>query len=456
MKEFFLNKIEKKYYSHVSKKLYPKIEHEYNLSRDEQKELNLQRRIALVKHAYNTIPFYHKKYSAAGVNINSIKTDADFAQLPPLTKTEVRNNYRDMIAATDSLDSLYVSATGGSTGVPVRFYHDPAIPNRLLGWPAVSQLGIEVHDPFGQVARGKPTLFRECLHDFVHYSYRIAYLDANQPIDSDSMSNFADKLIRIKAKYIRGYVGGIIQFALFCKQQKITIPSLQLIWTSSAPLPEFQRNMLQEIFGCKAYTQYGCCEIPWLGIECRKQCGIHIFPTMRHIEITDQKGAPVPRGEMGNVVITDLLNFRFPLIRYINGDRSSFLTQECDCGNASPLLNYIQGRVTDCINLSDGSILFGDYLTTAFDQYPEAVQAFQFHQIIDGTIFFRIVKNDNYTNASQEIENVITRFQHLVAGRNKIVLEYCSEICADRGKTRFIINDFNTKDNNADPGTTQD
>ena len=444
------NKLKKRYYSNISMKSYSKIEHEYHLPLEEQKELSFQRRIALLKHAYNNIPFYHKKYSAAGVNINLIKTDADFAQLPLLTKMEVRNNFRDMIAATDSLDSLFVSATGGSTGVPVRFYHDPAVPGGILGWPAVSQLGITLQDPFGQVGRGRPTVFRERLHDFVYHSKRIAYLDANQPIDSNSMSAFAEKLIRIKAKYIRGYVGGIIQFALFCRQQKIKIPSLQLIWTSSAPLPEFHRNMLQETFGCKAYTQYGCCEIPWLGIECRKQCGIHTFPTMRYIEITDQNGMLVPRGEMGNVVITDLLNFRFPLIRYLNGDRSSFLTEKCDCGNVSPLLNYIHGRVTDCLTLSDGSVLFGDYLTTVFDHYPEAVQAFQFHQITNGTIIFRIVKNDNYINASQEIEDVIMRFQHMIAGRNKIEIEYCSAINADRGKTRYIVNDLNTKANNAD------
>lgn len=434
-------KLKNRYFYKTPMNAYSLLDKEFSLSSEEQQALNLQRRIALFQHAFQHIPFYRKKYVSAGFNIYSIKNDSDFSQLPLLTKAEVRSNAREMIAEGDSLDSLLSAATGGSTGEPVRFYYPKTIPCHFLGWPAVSQLGIELQDSFGLVGRGVPTLFKQRVHDFIHFPLLVAYLNAATSIDTKSMSLFADKLIRIRAKYIRGYVGGIIQFAYFCRQQKIKIPSLRLIWTSSAPLPESQRHLLQETFECPAYTQYGCCEMPWLGMECKRQCGLHTYPTIRHLEITDEKGKQLPKGTIGNVVITDLLNLRFPLIRYVNGDRSSYLEKDCDCGNHAPLINYIQGRVTDCLTLSDGSVLFGDYLTTVFDHYPDAVKAFQFHQLRDGTIKFRIVKNPLYTNSTKEIDEVITAFQKLIAGRNIIEIEYCSEINHDRGKTRFVIQD---------------
>ena len=421
--------------------LYSKLEQDFVLSAEEQSRLNLHRRIAIVQHAYHNIPFYHKKYSEAGVDINSLKTDEDFAKLPLLTKDEVRNSFHEMISETDSLDSLLFGATGGSTGEPVRFYFDPGICMSMLGWPAASCLGINPCDSVAVVGRGVPSRFNQKMRNIIYFPQRIVYLNAATTIDSNAMKRFAEEMVRTGSKYIRGYVGGIVQFAEYCRQHNLLFPSLRMIWTSSAPLPEFQRKMLQETFHCPAYTQYGCCEMPWLGMECMKQCGLHTFPTIRHVEITDDNGTPMPPETMGKVVITDLLDYRFPLIRYVNGDRSALLSKKCDCGNPAPLLNYIQGRVTDCLTLSDGAVLFGDYLTTVFDQRPNAVKAFQFHQFKDGTIRFSIVKNNQYPNSSKEIEEVISGFRQLIAGRNKIDINFCDSISSDRGKTRFVIKD---------------
>jgi len=421
--------------------LYSKLELDFVLSAEEQSRLNLRRRIALVRHVYHNIPFYHKKYLEAGVDIDSLKTDEDFARLPLLTKDEVRNSFHEMISKHDSLDCLLFGATGGSTGEPVRFYFDPGICMSMLGWPAASCLGINPCDSVGVVGRGVPSSLKQNLHDLLFFPQKNVYLDAATTIDSKAMKRFAEGLIRSKAKYIRGYVGGIVQFAEYCRQHNLSFPSLRMIWTSSAPLPEFQRKILQDTFKCPAYTQYGCCEMPWLGMECVKQCGLHTFPTIRHVEITDDDGKPMPPETIGKVVITDLLDFRFPLIRYVNGDRSAFLSKKCDCGNHAPLLDYIQGRVTDCLTLSDGSFLFGDFLTTVFDQRPNAVKAFQFHQLRDGTIRFSIVKNNQYSNASKEIEEVISGFRQLIAGRNTIDINFCESISSDRGKTRFVIKD---------------
>ncbi len=52
--------------------------------------------------------------------------------------------------------------------------------------------------------------------------------------------------------------------------------------------------------------------MPWIAGECAEQSGMHVFWDVRRVEILDDDDRPVPDGQEGNVVVTDLTNRVFP------------------------------------------------------------------------------------------------------------------------------------------------
>ena len=59
-----------------------------------QRRLSEKRLIRSIRHAYEQVPFYRKKYDEAGVDINSIRTVDDIKRLPFVTKDALHTNKR--------------------------------------------------------------------------------------------------------------------------------------------------------------------------------------------------------------------------------------------------------------------------------------------------------------------------------------------------------------------------
>src|ERR1017187_7280235 len=75
----------------------------------------------LLEHAFRSVPYYQKKYAAAGIELGDIKTREDFSKLPSLSRDEV-GAYRYELCSRLPKGRLIPHATGGSSGVPTRFF----------------------------------------------------------------------------------------------------------------------------------------------------------------------------------------------------------------------------------------------------------------------------------------------------------------------------------------------
>lgn len=422
-----------------------KIEDESLLSIDELNQLNWQRCKAIFDYSFTNIPFYQRKYREAGVSsVADVVSPEDFSRLPILTKDEIRHCSSKMIAAHDSLKKLSKVTTGGSTGEPLSVYQDPSIPYYYFSRDIFATWGIRISDNSARLNRHVPSRIKRVLSDVFLYPQKKCYLDANKLLSVAAMQGFTQEIGKVRPTYLKGYLGAVLQYATYCEEHHVNIPSLKAVWTSSAPLTEQARQYMEGVFKCKVYTQYGCCEIPHLASECCKQKGMHINHNFRKIDIVDDHGKTLPIGTHGNVVITNLVDFRFPLIRYQNGDTSQLLSRQCTCGLNYPLMEYVRGRISDTLILPDKSGIAGDFLTTVFDAWPNAVKAFQFVQKKDGRIILNVVPNQNYVDAQKEIEIVHRRMKEIIAGKCSFELQQVAAINHDRGKQRYIIREFST------------
>ena len=63
------------------------------MPRNQLEELQLERLKWVVDYADRNVEFYHKKFEAAGVTSEKIKSLADVKYLPFTTKADLRDNY---------------------------------------------------------------------------------------------------------------------------------------------------------------------------------------------------------------------------------------------------------------------------------------------------------------------------------------------------------------------------
>ena len=108
-------------------------------------------------------------------------------------------------------------------------------------------------------------------------------------------------------------------FARFLRERGIRAYRPQSLVTSAEMLEEEDRRTLEEVFGCPVFNRYGCREVSVIASECPAHSGLHVNAECLLVEIETPSG-PADPGEVGAILVTDLLNLAMPLIRYRIGD----------------------------------------------------------------------------------------------------------------------------------------
>ncbi|MFA7329559.1 MAG: hypothetical protein WC326_00665 [Candidatus Delongbacteria bacterium] len=420
--------------------LHGQLAAEERLSRDELERLAWKRRRAIVFHAYDQVPFYQRKYQRAGFHPNDLQDPADFAQVPVLSKDELRVSFEELIAHDSRPGQRRLSTTGGSTGVPVRVLFDRRVALEAFAWRVLDWWGLHASDHVGFVYRRTRRGAAQAVNQALWWPTRRLFLDA-AAMTPARVGYFLHQLERLRPPLLQGYMGALADLAGELETRGVRPDFLRAVWSTSTPLPASLRHKMERAFGCPVYDQYGCGEVFWLACECREQAGLHVFASRRTIEAVDGQDRPQPAGEWGDLLITDHENRVFPIIRYRNGDRGRLLAGACPCGRSLPLMDSVKGRISDALRLPGGLTLSGEFLTTIFDDHPEAVQAFQVHQAADGSLTLRCVPGDD-ARALRQIELATAALQARIGDSTHLRLELVEHIGHDRGKTRFIISEL--------------
>lgn len=402
------------------------------------REMNWTRRRQLVRHCALHVPFYRERFGKLGFHPDDLTSEAVFAELPVLEKEEIREFRELLIAEGVDRRLLRPSATGGTTGRPLEIYNDARVPLSVLTWRMLNWWGVDVSDNSGYLYRAVPKGLRRRLSDLALFPTRRAYIQAAE-MDQPRMQAFWAALNRIRARYLVGYVGAVEAFADYLVSAGLQVPSLQAVWTTASPLPQSKRLYFQKTFACPVYTQYGSVEVFILSAECACRAGLHVFTDIRHVEAVDTDGRPASGGEHGDLVVTDLTNYAFPLLRYRIGDRGRLLEKACPCGRPFPLMDYVTGRVSDQISLPDGTSIPGEFWTTIFDDWPAAIKGFEVYQAQDYSITVR------YEPSGHDSEKAVGSVDAMLTSKLRGLVDLrfvSSDLDPNRnGKTRYVVSE---------------
>lgn len=392
----------------------------------------------LVKLAFEHTRFYAKFYSAAGFQAGDIEQECFFEKLPILTKTHLRESFEDIVNP-DLRGNLGVSTTGGSTGVPVKCGYNKSLPIEAYGWRSLEWWGLNSWDDGAYVWRNPRAnrLSAQFINQMLWWPTRKIRFDASA-MTPQSMDLFIREWNKFKPPQLQGYVGAVVELAQYIENNRISVNSPKVVWVTSAPLLATQRLLVERVFNAPVYDQYGCCELPWIAAQCEKKQGLHVNDERVFMEFVDEANFSAQKGNWGRTLLTRLDDYSFPLIRYEVGDTGRYLESTCSCGRTLSLIDQVKGRITDIIRLPSGRVLSGEYLTTIFDDYPDAVSAFRVTQKRDGALHIEYVPVRE-KSLDSIIANVKAVIQKKVDGEVPVSLMEVQSIPHDRGKLRFVV-----------------
>ncbi len=404
-------------------------------------QMRLERLRALLRHAAAHCPFYTARFAESGFDPERVQSFGDLVGIPLLTKDDIRNHRDEMVATNVPRSQLVPNKTGGSTGQPLHFYMDrerqssrDAAALRHDRWS-----GWDIGDPAAYIwgHRTDVTAPESLLSRLrVKYLDRALFLDTSS-LDSARMDSFRRRLLHENPPYYVAYANSVYLYAKFLKDTGATeYQRPRAIITSAEMLDPERRALIEEVFGCLVLNRYGSRETSVIASQCEEAQGLHICWETLHLEfLRDEK--PVAAGEPGKIVITDLMNYGMPLIRYDIQDVGIPSEAACACGRGLPVMEVSAGRVTDFLLGMEGQIVSGASLTIYLIANAPGVAQAQLVQERRGELVLRVVRGEGFGEATREFfTREIPRYFGDIAWR----LDEVDSIAKDpSGKYRFSI-----------------
>lgn len=366
---------------------------EYLLS--EQNEL-LQN---LIIHVYENVPYYKNIFDERKLKPGDVKTREDLQKLPFLTKDIVRKNFNKLIATNIKKRDRILVQSGGTTGPPLYFYSSKELEGnfnyatmvRLHRWAGYDiTKGMKRAKLGGRNFANKPPYVR-----FNRWEKQLLLSTYHL---EDNIDYYADQLTKFKPDIIDCHPSAIFIFAkkLLEKGKSVPIPA---IWTSCEQLFQDQREIIEKVFNCKIFNEYGQTELVTRASECEKHNGFHLTTELGITEIIRFDNS-LP-SDWGEIVGTSLRNYVMPLIRYRMGDiASQLVTEKCECDRGLPRVMKIEGRKDDIITDTKGQKIAPVIVRWTF--YDLNLEGYQIQQI-DKKRYNVIIVNDSNNSSKQKL-----------------------------------------------------
>jgi phenylacetate-CoA ligase len=399
----------------------------------------------LLIHAVETTPFYRRRFQAAGVDPRRMSSAADLRRIPPLTREDIKTRIEDLCSRHYRRGDLVEAATGGTTDVPVTLYRNremllqkTAVQMRFNAW-AGWEPGDRVMLFWGAQSDFPATtsLPRRLLERYVR---RQAWAPVSL-LNEEAFERQRRVLDRFRPRVVVAYPSPL---ALFCEWLSSRPGGhhrpLSVICTAESTSPE-QRATIEDALGCPVFDHYGARDFGMIAAQCERRGALHVNPHAAYLEYE-----PVAGGEaegLHEILVTDLLNYGMPLIRYrVNDCSAGAEAGPCPCGRGYPRMREIVGRTTDNFPLANGDVVPGVSLTNRVIKVSPGLRKMQVVQHRRDAFEVRYVPSSNF--GPQDLERLRAKMEEFV-GPAEIVFVVVDDIARERsGKTRLCISKVST------------
>jgi len=290
--------------------------------------LQLERLRWSLRHAYDHVPHFRKKFDAARVKPSDCRSLADLAKFPFTSKADLRETYPFGLFAVPMDRVVRIHASSGTTGKPTVVGYTA---KDLDTWSQVmarsiraagARPGDKVHVAYGY------GLFTGGLG--AHYGAERLGLTVI-PLGGGMterqvqlIADFKPEIIMVTPSYMLAIADEMQRQGLDPKKS-----SLRIGLFGAEPWTNELRSSIEKRTSLQALDLYGLSEIIGPGVACEcieTKDGLTFWEDHFYPEIVDpQSGEPLPDGAKGELVITSLTKEALPMIRYRTRDLTRLL-----------------------------------------------------------------------------------------------------------------------------------
>ena len=381
--------------------------------------LQIEKLCSMLEQIYGRNRFYTDKLDAAGIHPDSIQTLDDLRRLPLTEKSELVQAQSDALpfgSNTTFEESAYsrFHQTSGTTGTPLRVLDTPE------SWDWWGRC-------WGHVLAGAGLTENDRM--FVPFSFGPfigfwAAVEGAQKINALMIPGGGrDSLQRLHLMKELGatamcctptYALRLAEVAQESGFDLSEIPLRTLIHAGEpgANVPA-TKVRIESVWNAKCYDHAGASEIGAHSFECEIQPnGTHVTESEFIVEVLNPETLePVPAGEQGELIITNLGRIGYPVIRYRSGDLVVLNQQKCTCGRSfARFEGGVIGRADDMVVVR-GVNIFPSAVENLVRQC-ESVEEFRITVTTDRemgnlAIELELSKNTNPESARKTVDQAI-------------------------------------------------
>ena len=371
----------------------------------------------MVRHAYDTVPFYRELYDRARIRPDDLKTPADLGRLPVVTRARIQSTAPDELVSsgTDPATCLR-SRTSGSTGVPLEILYRR--PDRA----ALNPSFLRVYMAWGLRPWHRVITFQARPERLKKHSWyqTLGIFRTTALFTRDDPRRWIEALRRIRPFMIHGYSLTLKLLAEALEDTGIDDLHVPLVTSTSGILDDGARRALASTLGARVADIYASDEagsvIAW---ECPRCTGYHLCTDTVVTELVTD-GRPARPGEDAEVLITNLTNRTMPLIRYRQGDVARTTDREPVCGRGLPLMESVRGRAGDFIVLPSGRKLVPHPFFLVLD-HALGVGRWQIVQEASDRLRVSVTMPGGHSNS--DLDAIRDRILDLVDGQAAVTVE---------------------------------
>jgi phenylacetate-CoA ligase len=397
------------------------------LPREQLKELQLHRFRERMQYVYDRSPMYRRKYDEAGIKPSDIRMLADIQQVPFTVKEELRESqvqhppWGDFICIPPD-DGVRVFQTTGTTGVSVK-----ALLNKT-DWFT------HFYEQFMHFMYGYGIKTSDILFVPFGYSLYIAWWGFQAALEQEgvmivpggaqSSENRVMNIFDWNATVVCGTPTYLLYLGDTAEKmgKPLSDSAIRIVVAAGEPGANVPatKKAIEQLWGAKCYDDIGSTEISNFGFECVAQKGTHVIESMFYAECLDPETLePVPPGEIGELVLSNLCTESMPLIRFRIRDLVRFNKETCECGRTFLRLDGgILGRSDDMFQFA-GVNIFPSAIENLIREVPEFSNEYQIvvPKMGSGRHLKIRVEADTAKIGKEEIEQAVKKFSETVKHR---------------------------------------
>ena len=387
-------------------------------------------------------------------NWRDLPVDRVLSNLPTLTKQHLRDDFA-ALHTVGEFPHTYRNTSGGSTGQPVVLTQDAnysSWSNATQGYYFREFLGVEMNDVKNIWLWGserdlphRRQGMRRQRHPTVFWRNQ-TLLNTFRATTDQRWRDYIDFIAHHRPYYVAGYAGSLYRMARFARKHNVRLYRPKFVYSAAETLTDFMREEIEDQFNAKVFDFYGSREVGAIAGECRYGRR-HVFTMNNVVEILplgDRLGnatssevashsvqsltpVGVEAAQEGRILVTNLHNRAFPLIRYEIGDTGAMATgaANCPCGSPLPVLTKLTGRVSDHFVLRDGGLVHGEYFTHLF-YFRSWVESFRVDQLEYDHIRVRVVPAGSVDE--RDVAEVTREIRAVMGDECKVEWHYVDEI----------------------------